>query len=242
MPSVRAISFDYGHVLAGLDLAELAARLRTRERAATLDERALAAALLGAYDALDAAIAAGRGHEGAWRALVSTLVRAAWHASAPDAPSVVDAVEELWRAQPTRNLWREVPASARALLSELGARGVPMCVTSNSEGRVRELLEEVGIARHFRAVLDSGQLGFAKPDRRIFLLAAQRLGVSPSDLVHVGDSEAADVVGAHEAGLRAVRFDGFLPGSRLTPSVADARVDDYDALRSTLFEWLGITP
>ena len=114
-----------------------------------------------------------------------------------------------------------------------------MVVTSNSEGRVRELLDEVGIAHHFRAVLDSGVLGIAKPDPRIFLLAAERVGVAPAQLVHVGDSEAADVVGARNAGLRTVRFDGFIPGAGTVKTVADARAETYDALRATLLRWLG---
>jgi putative hydrolase of the HAD superfamily len=213
----RGVSFDYGHVLGGLDLAELAARI-DRERAP------LDAALPAAYAAHDRAIAEGLGHEAGWRALMRTLLEAA------QADNVESSVDRLWQMQPTRNLWRHVPEAARAMLRELSDRGVPMTITSNSEGRVRELLEEVGIAHHFVAVLDSGLLGFSKPDPRIFRLAAEALGLPIEAVVHVGDSEAADVVGAKNAGALAVRFDGFLPSARALPTVADARAGSFEEL------------
>jgi HAD superfamily hydrolase (TIGR01549 family) len=221
----KAISFDYGHVLGGLDLGELARRI-DRARAP------LDAALPEAYDAHDRAIAEGRGHEAGWRALMRTLLEAA------KADDLEASIDRLWRAQPTRNLWRHVPAEARAMLRQLSERGVPMTVTSNSEGRVRELLEEVGIAHHFVAILDSGLLGFAKPDPRIFSLAAETLGVPVEDVVHVGDSEAADVVGAKNAGALAVRFDAFLPRAGGRPTVADARAGTFEELIVILLRML----
>jgi HAD superfamily hydrolase (TIGR01509 family) len=243
MIRARAISFDYGHVLGGFDLAELSSRLRAIAPARPVDEPALRGALADAFRAHDDAIGAGLGHEAGWRRLVGTLVEAAWNAAArtPAEAALVDqTVDAQWRAQPTRNLWRNVPDEARALLRELDARRVPMVVTSNSEGRVRELLEELDLAQHFLAILDSGLLGFAKPDARIFHLAAARAGVAPAELVHVGDSERADVVGARAAGLRAIRFDGFVPGAERLPTEAEARTSSYRELRALLLDRLGL--
>lgn len=256
MIRVRAISFDYGHVLGGFDLAELSSRLRALAPGRAVDDVALRGALADAFRAHDDAIGAGLGHEAGWRRLVSTLVEAAW-SMRPDTRAdialsplfqlsqvhalVAETVEAQWRAQPTRNLWRDVPDEARALLRELEERRVPMVVTSNSEGRVRELLEELGLARHFLAILDSGVLGFAKPDARIFHLAAERAGVAPSQIVHIGDSERADVVGARAAGLRTIRFDGFVPGAERTPTEADARTSSYAELREILLHWLDLS-
>lgn len=223
--AVRGISFDYGHVLGGLDLEELRGRLALTQDAVRLMRDAMPAA----YQAHDAAIARGEGHEAAWRALMDALLAAA-HVADRDA-----SIDALWRAQPTRNLWRFVPDEARVLLAELTRRGVPMVITSNSEGRVAELLEEVSIAHHFVAVLDSGVLGIAKPDRRIFERAASLLGLPLADIVHVGDSEAADIVGALSAGARAIRFDGFVPGAELRQTVADARASTFSELSALLF-------
>ena len=244
--AVAAISFDYGHVLAGIDVPELCARLaadadRTAERAAATSAAtcaAVRASMTDAYRAHDEAIGAGLGHQAGWRALMDVLVRAA--GTHVDARAHARAVDRLWEAQPTRNLWRDVPPEARRLLGRLTDLRVPMVVTSNSEGRVAELVEQVGLTRHFRATLDSGLLGFAKPDRRIFALAAERLEVPLSAVVHVGDSEAADVVGARRAGAWAVRFDGFVPSSASHASEADARASTFAELGAVLAEALDV--
>jgi putative hydrolase of the HAD superfamily len=56
-------------------------------------------------------------------------------------------------------------------------------------------------------VIMSSQVGCAKPDPQIFATALERIGVSPAEALHIGDSEALDVEGAHAAGLRALLID-----------------------------------
>jgi len=221
--SVRGISFDYGHVLGALDLDELSSRL------GGASVEAMRRALEAAHRAHDEAIVLGRGHEFAWRELMTTLVHSA--VGGGDHKAVID---RLWAAQPTRNLWRFVPAEARALLAELSGMRVPMVITSNSEGRIAELLAEVGIAEHFTAVHDSGRLGYAKPDRRIFERAALSLSLPLDQIVHIGDSEAADIVGATAAGMRAMRFDGFMPGNAGRATCGDGIVITFAELREAL--------
>ena len=47
----------------------------------------------------------------------------------------------------------------------------------------------------------SADLGFAKPDPRIFWRACESLGLEPSECLYVGDSEEIDGLGARRAGL-----------------------------------------
>jgi epoxide hydrolase-like predicted phosphatase len=51
----------------------------------------------------------------------------------------------------------------------------------------------------------SYEVGMEKPDRRIYLLTCQRLGVHPGEAVFLDDVEA-NVVAAREVGMRAVLF------------------------------------
>jgi epoxide hydrolase-like predicted phosphatase len=51
----------------------------------------------------------------------------------------------------------------------------------------------------------SYEVGIEKPDRRIFELTCQRLGVHPTEAVFLDDVEA-NVVAAREVGMRAVLF------------------------------------
>jgi putative hydrolase of the HAD superfamily len=114
--------------------------------------------------------------------------------------------QELWDAQPTANLWRKRIPGMFELVRELAAREGPVAVISNSVGRLAELLAVLGEAAPFAVIVDSGRLGIDKPDPRIFQHTADALGVPLSEIVHVGDAWEADVMGARNAGARAVWF------------------------------------
>jgi putative hydrolase of the HAD superfamily len=115
------------------------------------------------------------------------------------------------------NLWRKPIPDMVDLARSLAARGARVGVLSNSEGRLAELLAEVGIADAFRAIVDSGRLTFEKPDRRIFDHAREVLG-GDGPGIHIGDSWNADIAGALGAGWRAIWY-----GRHATP-VADPKV------------------
>ncbi|MCB9559945.1 MAG: HAD-IA family hydrolase [Kofleriaceae bacterium] len=221
-----AVTFDAGQTLVELDTAMLAARLA--ERGLDVAAAALDAAWPAAWRHHEAEV--GRGARHPWRQLMAALLAGAGvPAAALDAT-----VAWLWDQQATRNLWRRDVPGMRALVADLAAAGVPLAVVSNSEGHLAALLAELGWARWFVAIADSGVLGVAKPDPGIFAWAGARLGVAADAIVHVGDSRAADVVGARAAGLRAIWF-----GADATPlddpGVVAAR--DAAATRAALAAW-----
>jgi putative hydrolase of the HAD superfamily len=98
-------------------------------------------------------------------------------------------------------------ADAHACLDALAARGFRLGVVSNSNGRVRSLLEAAGLAAPLGCVVDSGVVGVEKPDPRIFAIAAERLGAAPAACVYVGDFHSLDVLGARAAGMYGVLLD-----------------------------------
>ena len=53
-------------------------------------------------------------------------------------------------------------------------------------------------------IIVSGDVGVEKPDREIFEIACERLGIAPAEAVYVGDNRKNDVDGALGAGMRAV--------------------------------------
>jgi FMN phosphatase YigB (HAD superfamily) len=94
-------------------------------------------------------------------------------------------------------------------------------------------LTAIGMARHFRVSVAAHEFGSAKPDPAIFAHACNALGVAPSEAVYVGDDPALDVLGAQQAGMRAVwinRFDRALPPHILP----DAICSGLDQLESWL--------
>lgn len=102
------------------------------------------------------------------------------------------------------NLWSRAYADAAATLEALARRGYRMGVVSNADGRVRGLLERAGLSPFLEIVVDSSEVGFEKPDPRVFHAATARLDLPPSACAYIGDIYEIDVLGARGAGLRAV--------------------------------------
>jgi putative hydrolase of the HAD superfamily len=68
-------------------------------------------------------------------------------------------------------------------------------------------IERIGLAPRIEHVITSGELGYAKPDPRIFEHACRVFGVQPSDAAYVGDRLQTDAIGAASAGLLGVWLD-----------------------------------
>ncbi len=99
---------------------------------------------------------------------------------------------------------RQLVKGAYELLEALRGRVKLAIITNNSVAEQLEKLRYLGIAHFFEAIVISEDVGFTKPDRRIFELALERLGVSASQAVMIGDNWAADIEGAHAAGIATV--------------------------------------
>jgi HAD superfamily hydrolase (TIGR01509 family) len=204
-PRARAVTFDFGQTLAELDQAFLA--LRAESLGAELDSGAAHAATVAAWRAYGAAKSLG--HARAWQAMMLELLRGGGLRPkiGQNEPQYAEKIaQQLWAAQPTKNLWRKPIAGMFELVHELRARHIPVGIISNSEGRLAELVEELGESASFQVVVDSGRVGIDKPDARIFELAAHALDTPLAEVVHVGDAWEADVIGALSAGAQAIWF------------------------------------
>ncbi|HEV7773192.1 MAG TPA: HAD family hydrolase [Conexibacter sp.] len=93
-------------------------------------------------------------------------------------------------------------------------------VVTNGEGEPqRAKLAAIGLAERFPVVVASAEVGIAKPDPAIFMLACERLGVEPPAAAHVGDRLDLDAHGAASAGLRGIWLDR--PAAAAAGSAAD---------------------
>jgi putative hydrolase of the HAD superfamily len=197
---IAALTFDFGQTLTELDCDLLAERLAERGiEAAPAD---LQRAVPDAWRSYDRELKDGRpGHP--WQLLMRVLLCGAG-VDEKDARAVVP---WLFEQQRVRNLWRAPIPGMIELVREVRQQ-VPVGVISNSEGKLFELTEELGWQDDFDVIADSGKLGFEKPGARIFQWTAERLRVSLDEIVHVGDSWSADVLGATAQGARAIWFGG----------------------------------
>lgn len=115
---------------------------------------------------------------------------------------------ELWETFAEAQRWR--PREDAALVLEtLHARGFRVAVLSNWDARLHRVLAGHGWTRWLNGgVFISSELGAEKPDPLVFARAAERLGCTPREILHVGDSPRQDAAGARDAGWHAALLGG----------------------------------
>lgn len=227
----RAVSFDAGQTLVELDTTMLVRRLA--ERGCAMTEAALVAAQPAAWRRYDEVMRHG-GHETPWQIFMATLLTGAGLAAEPAG----ELARWLWDEQPAKNLWRQPIPGMFELARELAGLGVPVAILSNSEGKLAELIDEIGWSAPFTAIVDSGRLGVAKPEPAIFLHTAAALGVTPAEVVHIGDAYNADIVGGRAAGMRTIWFGPVAVAAAATlDDDGIATAADAAGVRAILARW-----
>ena len=92
------------------------------------------------------------------------------------------------------------------VLAALHAR-FNLAVISNFDGRLRMILEHLGVSKFFSHVFLSSELGADKPDPEFFRRALRLSGTRPNDTLHVGDEPERDWQGASQVGLSVFRLE-----------------------------------
>ena len=120
-------------------------------------------------------------------------------------------------------------------LDRLASAGVRLGAFSNVDGTyTRRKLATVGLLDRFAVALGRDDVRAGKPSAEPFLTLASRLGVEPSDTVHVGDRYEVDARPARAAGLRSVWLRR--PGADPTRRDPDGPVDPAVVMISDLAE------
>jgi putative hydrolase of the HAD superfamily len=97
-----------------------------------------------------------------------------------------------------------------AVIKEKGYRVGLISNTGRTPGEtIRLVLEGHGILEYFDSTAFSNEVGYVKPNKRIFETALDGLGSRPKNTVHIGDSMLLDVYGARTAGMRAILFSKY---------------------------------
>jgi putative hydrolase of the HAD superfamily len=208
LPSlIRAVSFDAGFTLLRPDppVEEVYLREFARDGAAG-GEPELRAALARTWKEIRDRRLVDRysgptGERGFWELFVE---RARFHFDGGSLSSACfeRLVEHFIRPE----AWTVYPDVVPAL-DELRRRGLPLAIVSNWDSTLGGLLEAHGLASRFSAVLISAVEKSGKPHPEMFRRAAERLGVGPGELMHVGDSPDEDYAAASDAGFPALLLD-----------------------------------
>jgi putative hydrolase of the HAD superfamily len=102
-------------------------------------------------------------------------------------------------------VWKLFP-EVLEVLDSLGPR-FTLAVISNFDGRLRMILEQLGISKFFRHVFISSELGVDKPNPLIYSRALESCHLTPNDVLHVGNDLERDWKAAEAAGLRVFRLN-----------------------------------
>lgn len=73
--------------------------------------------------------------------------------------------------------------------------------------RVKEILRDADILHFFDAVVVSTDVGYSKPDERIFQIALKKLGVKPQEAIMVGNRISTDILGGNKTGMKTILIE-----------------------------------
>lgn len=105
------------------------------------------------------------------------------------------------------------------ILADLRQKGIKRAIGSSSKN-CRTILERIGLVKHFNVIIDGNDISKSKPDPQVFLLAAERLGISPTHCLVVEDAESG-VEAALAAGMPVLGLGYASKDQRATRTAAD---------------------
>ena len=85
-------------------------------------------------------------------------------------------------------------------------RGYRIALLSNNDSRLRNVIQDLGIASIFEQIFISSEIGFEKPNPKIFKYVEREMNASAEEILHLGDSYSRDFEGAKGAGWSALLF------------------------------------
>ena len=108
----------------------------------------------------------------------------------------------------TKTPWHsedEVPYSdAHSTLATLVDKGYKLGIIANQNFGTEKRLESWGLRRYFDVIVSSAELGYSKPDKKIFQKAFELAECAADESIMVGDRLDNDIIPAKELGMKTV--------------------------------------
>ena len=94
---------------------------------------------------------------------------------------------------------------AEPTLEKIRSMGYKVGLITNGNSPLQyKKLQMLELTDKFDEIIVSGDTPYEKPDKRIFLMMAEKMGVEPSEMMYVGDHPLNDVEGSRKAGCVSV--------------------------------------
>ncbi len=121
---------------------------------------------------------------------------------------------------------------ARETITNLSSSEFELAIVSDIDTpQAHLMLETLGVRSHFDHVTTSEEVGYTKPDERMFRDALDALDTDPTRTVMIGDRYEHDIAGAASLGIETVAYGTDARGPK-----ADHQIDEL----SELLEIVGI--
>jgi len=156
-----------------------------------------------------------------WRSIVGTVIEASEKPSDLDFDTLFVA---LWDLFATAKPWKPVPR-ALEILGRL-SKTYPLAIVTNWDSRARSALRELELLQFFDKCIISSEVGYDKPDKRIFQRTAAELGLATNAILHIGDSLREDIEGALTAGCEAI----WITQNSASPPSGARRIREFSEL------------
>jgi putative hydrolase of the HAD superfamily len=132
-------------------------------------------------------------------AITGEITRADWINRVGDSVGSRQAARE-WLSHPGT-----IDSKMVELIDHLRSEGRRVALLTNGTSTIAQELDEHDLAGHFDVVFNSAEIGYAKPDHRVYAEVCRRLGVTPDQVFFTDDSQR-NVDAAIEFGIDAHLF------------------------------------
>lgn len=99
--------------------------------------------------------------------------------------------------------------SAAVLLEKLKKRGIKIIICTDGEKKLQEYkIQKCGLNEYISECVAADEIGCRKPNREIFDCCIRRSGFKANELLYFGDDYEKDIIGARNAGIKAILLGG----------------------------------
>lgn len=95
---------------------------------------------------------------------------------------------------------------AASTLRQLQAGGIGVGIVTDTTAETVEVWEDSPLRSVVDAVSFSCQTGIRKPSPEAYLLATEKLGVTPAQCLYIGDGSSQEISGAQSLGMKTLKF------------------------------------
>ncbi|MGK2739313.1 HAD family hydrolase [Tepidicaulis sp. LMO-SS28] len=160
-----------------------------------------------------------------------------WHLCGQDTARAMEVWTRFRALREGASSLLEIRPGIEGVLAALRKRGLKLGIAANQPAKMHSKLAAAGLDLLFDHCVMSDEIGFRKPDPRLFLAVCEALNVGPAHAVMVGDRIDNDVSPARMLGMRTVRFKTGrhrLQRPRTWLEVPDVEVETVGALEAAL--------